>query len=48
MGGVAQLARATGHRVTGCDTGVYPPMSTQLEAAGIDLVEGYGVEQLKA
>ena len=47
MGGVAQLARATGHRVTGCDTGVYPPMSTQLEAAGIDLVEGYGVEQLK-
>ena len=46
MGGVAQLARAAGHRVTGCDTGVYPPMSTQLEAAGIELVEGYGVEQL--
>ena len=43
MGGIAQLARAAGHRVTGCDTGVYPPMSTQLEAAGIDLVEGYGV-----
>lgn len=45
MGGVAQLARAAGHRVTGCDSGVYPPMSTQLEAAGIELVEGYGVEQ---
>lgn len=46
MGGIAQLARATGHRVTGCDAGVYPPMSTQLEASGIELVEGYGVEQL--
>ncbi len=46
MGGIAQLARAAGHRVTGCDTGVYPPMSTQLEAAGIELVEGYGVEQI--
>jgi len=46
MGGIAQLARASGHRVTGCDAGVYPPMSTQLEAAGIELVEGYGVEQM--
>ena len=46
MGGIAQLARAAGHRVTGCDTGVYPPMSTQLEASGIDLVEGYSPEQL--
>ena len=46
MGGVAQLARAAGHRVTGCDAGVYPPMSTQLEAAGIELVEGYGAEQI--
>jgi len=46
MGGLAQLARAGGHRVTGCDAGVYPPMSTQLEAAGIELVEGYGIEQL--
>ena len=45
MGGVAQLARAAGHRVTGCDAGVYPPMSTQLEAAGIELIEGYGAEQ---
>ena len=47
MGGIAQLARASGHRVTGCDRGVYPPMSTQLEAAGIELIEGYGVEQLQ-
>ncbi len=46
MGGIAQLARACGHRVTGCDAGVYPPMSTQLEAAGIELIEGYGVEQI--
>jgi UDP-N-acetylmuramate: L-alanyl-gamma-D-glutamyl-meso-diaminopimelate ligase len=45
MGGIAQLARALGHRVTGCDSGVYPPMSTQLEAAGIDLIEGYDKEQ---
>ena len=45
MGGVAQLARAAGHRVTGCDAGVYPPMSTQLEAAGIELIEGYAVDQ---
>ena len=41
MGGVAQLARASGHRVTGCDANVYPPMSTQLEAAGIELIEGF-------
>ena len=47
MGGVAQLARAAGHRVTGCDTGVYPPMSTQLEAAGIELAEGYAAEQIE-
>ena len=46
MGGIAQLARACGHRVTGCDAGVYPPMSTQLEAAGIELIEGYGAEQI--
>jgi len=47
MGGLAALAREAGHRVTGCDAGVYPPMSTQLQALGIDLVEGYGAEQLK-
>jgi UDP-N-acetylmuramate: L-alanyl-gamma-D-glutamyl-meso-diaminopimelate ligase len=46
MGGLAALAREAGHRVTGCDTGVYPPMSDQLRALGIELVEGYGAEQL--
>jgi UDP-N-acetylmuramate: L-alanyl-gamma-D-glutamyl-meso-diaminopimelate ligase len=46
MGGVALLARAAGHRVTGCDANVYPPMSTQLTEQGIDLVEGYGVAQI--
>jgi len=46
MGGLAALAREAGHRVTGCDAGVYPPMSEQLQALGIDLVEGYGAEQL--
>ena len=47
MGGLAVLARAAGHRVTGCDANVYPPMSTQLEAQGIALIEGYGVDQIK-
>ncbi len=46
MGGIALIARAAGHRVTGCDANVYPPMSAQLEAEGIGLVEGYGAEQL--
>lgn len=46
MGGVAALAREAGHRVTGCDAGVYPPMSDQLRALGIDLIEGYGAEQV--
>ncbi len=46
MGGIAVLAKAAGHRVTGCDANVYPPMSTQLEAQSIELVEGFGVEQL--
>jgi UDP-N-acetylmuramate: L-alanyl-gamma-D-glutamyl-meso-diaminopimelate ligase len=46
MGGIAALARAAGHRVTGADQNVYPPMSTQLEALGIDIVEGYGPEAL--
>ncbi len=46
MGGIALLARAAGHRVTGCDTNVYPPMSTQLEAQGIELTEGYDVGQI--
>jgi len=46
MGGLAALAREAGHRVTGCDANVYPPMSDQLQALGIDLVEGFGAEQL--
>ena len=46
MGGLAALARELGHTVTGCDSGVYPPMSEQLGALGIDLVEGYGADQL--
>ncbi|BEV71978.1 MULTISPECIES: UDP-N-acetylmuramate:L-alanyl-gamma-D-glutamyl-meso-diaminopimelate ligase [unclassified Paludibacterium] len=45
MGGVAALAREAGHKVTGCDANVYPPMSTQLEAMGIDLIQGFGAEQ---
>ncbi len=46
MGGLAALAREAGHTVTGCDTGVYPPMSDQLRALGIELVEGYDAGQL--
>ncbi len=46
MAGVALLARAAGHTVSGCDAGVYPPMSTQLAEAGIALREGYDPEQL--
>ena len=46
MGGLAALAREAGHTVTGCDAGVYPPMSEQLRALGIDLMEGYGADQL--
>ena len=46
MGGIAALARAAGHRVTGSDANVYPPMSTQLEAQGITLIEGYDPAQL--
>jgi UDP-N-acetylmuramate: L-alanyl-gamma-D-glutamyl-meso-diaminopimelate ligase len=46
MGGVAALARASGHRVTGSDRGVYPPMSTQLAALGIEVTEGYEASQL--
>ncbi len=46
MGGLAALAREAGHTVTGCDANVYPPMSTQLEALGIELIQGFGAEQL--
>jgi UDP-N-acetylmuramate: L-alanyl-gamma-D-glutamyl-meso-diaminopimelate ligase len=46
MGGLAAIARQSGLRVTGCDANVYPPMSEQLAALGIELTEGYGAEQL--
>ena len=46
MGGLAALAREAGHKVTGCDTAVYPPMSEQLRSLGIELIEGFGTEQL--
>jgi UDP-N-acetylmuramate: L-alanyl-gamma-D-glutamyl-meso-diaminopimelate ligase len=47
MGGLAVLAKEAGHKVTGCDANVYPPMSTQLEAQGIQLIEGFGVDQVQ-
>jgi UDP-N-acetylmuramate: L-alanyl-gamma-D-glutamyl-meso-diaminopimelate ligase len=46
MGGLAAVAREAGHRVTGCDANVYPPMSDQLRALGIDLIEGFDASQL--
>jgi UDP-N-acetylmuramate: L-alanyl-gamma-D-glutamyl-meso-diaminopimelate ligase len=46
MGGLAALARDSGHKVTGCDANVYPPMSDQLRALGIELIEGFGPEQM--
>jgi len=46
MGGLAVLAKEAGHTVTGCDANVYPPMSTQLEAQGIQLTQGFGAEQV--
>src|SRR5512135_1071958 len=45
MGGIAAIARRAGHTVTGCDANVYPPMSTQLEALGIGLTEGWDPAQ---
>ena len=48
MAGVALLAKQMGYKVTGSDANVYPPMSTQLEQAGIDLIEGYDACQLDA
>jgi UDP-N-acetylmuramate: L-alanyl-gamma-D-glutamyl-meso-diaminopimelate ligase len=47
MGGIAAIASAAGYRVTGCDANVYPPMSEQLAALGIELIEGFGEEQLR-
>ena len=46
MGGIALLARAAGHTVSGSDANVYPPMSTQLEEAGITLQQGYDPSHL--
>ena len=46
MGGLAALAREAGHRVTGCDANVYPPMSDQLQALGIELIEGWEPGQM--
>ena len=46
MGGIAAIAREAGHRVTGCDADVYPPMSDQLRSLGIDVVEGFDPAQL--
>jgi UDP-N-acetylmuramate: L-alanyl-gamma-D-glutamyl-meso-diaminopimelate ligase len=46
MGGLAAIAREAGHKVTGCDANVYPPMSTQLKSLGIELVEGFDADQL--
>jgi len=47
MGGVASLAKASGYKVTGCDMNVYPPMSTQLESIGIELIEGFDKKQIE-
>lgn len=47
MGGIAAIAKEAGHTVTGCDANVYPPMSTQLEAMGIGLIEGFDADQIK-
>jgi UDP-N-acetylmuramate: L-alanyl-gamma-D-glutamyl-meso-diaminopimelate ligase len=46
MGGIAAIAKQAGFRVTGCDANVYPPMSDQLGALGIELIEGFGADQL--
>ncbi len=47
MGGLATVARSAGHQVTGCDANVYPPMSTQLQAQGIELIEGFDADQIQ-
>ena len=47
MGGLAAIAREAGHRVTGCDAKVYPPMSDQLRRLDIELIEGYGAAQME-
>src|SRR5690606_5084895 len=45
MGGIAAIAKEAGHQVTGCDQNVYPPMSTQLESQGIELISGFSADQ---
>jgi UDP-N-acetylmuramate: L-alanyl-gamma-D-glutamyl-meso-diaminopimelate ligase len=47
MGGIAAIAREAGHKVSGCDAGVYPPMSTQLASQGIELIVGFSPEQIR-
>lgn len=47
MGSLAVLAKELGHRVTGSDANVYPPMSTQLQAQGIELMQGYDPAHLE-
>jgi UDP-N-acetylmuramate: L-alanyl-gamma-D-glutamyl-meso-diaminopimelate ligase len=47
MAGIAALAKANGHKVTGCDENIYPPMSTQLENLGIEIIDGYDPHQLE-
>jgi UDP-N-acetylmuramate: L-alanyl-gamma-D-glutamyl-meso-diaminopimelate ligase len=46
MGGIAAIAREAGHKVTGCDANVYPPMSDQLRELGIELIEGFSADQM--
>ncbi|MCL5801984.1 MAG: Mur ligase domain-containing protein, partial [Gammaproteobacteria bacterium] len=47
MGGIARLAQELGHEVSGSDTGIYPPMSTQLADMGISLMQGYQPSHLQ-
>lgn len=47
MGGIAAIAKESGHTVTGCDQNVYPPMSTQLESLGISLISGFSADQIQ-
>ena len=47
MAGIASLAKSKGFRVTGCDQNVYPPMSTQLEEQGIEIIEGFNPSQVE-
>ena len=47
MGGIAVLAKQAGHKVTGCDANIYPPMSTQLVEQDIALTEGFSADQVK-